>query len=198
MDRPQPFPPVLPRATAAVRHARHQRVPACRREHLLFNVFTLWAFSFKREQALGTPRFAALYAFGLLASDADTWLNHRREPGYALGTASGANAQKFCPQRERVVATRPAASGKRRGSGRWRPSTERRLTTQSGLARTTTYAPSRLRTSSRVRSNVARTSSAVNSSHCACVALVRVAAAARALAAWTSVSASTLRSSETS
>ena len=58
--------------------------------HLLFNGFTFWAFAFKLEQALGTPRFAALYAFGLLASDVGTWLNHRREPGYATLGASGA------------------------------------------------------------------------------------------------------------
>ena len=58
--------------------------------HLLFNGFTFWAFAFKLEQALGTPRFAALYAFGLFASDAGTWLNHRREPGYATLGASGA------------------------------------------------------------------------------------------------------------
>ena len=58
--------------------------------HLLFNGFTFWAFAFKLEQALGTPRFAALYAFGLLASDAGTWLYHRREPAYATLGASGA------------------------------------------------------------------------------------------------------------
>lgn len=58
--------------------------------HLLFNGFTLWAFSFKLEQTLGTPRFAALYAVGLLASHAGTWLNHRREPAYATLGASGA------------------------------------------------------------------------------------------------------------
>ena len=58
--------------------------------HLLFNGFTFWAFAFKLEQALGTPRFAALYAFGLLASSAGTWLYHRREPAYATLGASGA------------------------------------------------------------------------------------------------------------
>jgi len=58
--------------------------------HLLFNGFTLWAFAFKLEQAIGTPHFAALYAFGLLASDAGTWLNHRTEPNYATLGASGA------------------------------------------------------------------------------------------------------------
>ena len=58
--------------------------------HLLFNSFTFWAFAFKLEQTTGTPHFAALYAFGLLASAAGTWLNHRREPGYATLGASGA------------------------------------------------------------------------------------------------------------
>lgn len=58
--------------------------------HLLFNGFTLWAFAFKLEQTMGTPHFAALYAFGLLASDAGTWLNHRAEPNYATLGASGA------------------------------------------------------------------------------------------------------------
>ena len=58
--------------------------------HLLFNGFTLWAFAFKLEQTMGTPHFAALYAAGLLASDAGTWLNHRTEPSYATLGASGA------------------------------------------------------------------------------------------------------------
>ena len=58
--------------------------------HLLFNGFTLWAFAFKLERSIGTPRFAALYAVGLIVSDAGTWLNHRREPGYATLGASGA------------------------------------------------------------------------------------------------------------
>jgi len=58
--------------------------------HLLFNGFTLWAFAFKLEQAIGTPHFAALYAFGLLASDAGTWLNHRTERGVVRLGASGA------------------------------------------------------------------------------------------------------------
>jgi len=58
--------------------------------HLLFNGFTLWAFAIKLEQAIGTPHFAVLYTFGLLASDAGTWLNHRAEPNYATLGASGA------------------------------------------------------------------------------------------------------------
>ena len=54
--------------------------------HLLLNCFTLWAFGFGLERALGTPSFVVLYAFGLLSSSIATWLVHRRrtrlrEPG---------------------------------------------------------------------------------------------------------------------
>lgn len=58
--------------------------------HLLFNGFSFWAFGFDLERALGTPAFVVLYAFGLLASSAATWVLHRREPGYASLGASGA------------------------------------------------------------------------------------------------------------
>lgn len=58
--------------------------------HLLFNGFTFWAFAFGLERAIGTPRFVALYAFGLVVSDFGTWLSHRREPDYATLGASGA------------------------------------------------------------------------------------------------------------
>ena len=58
--------------------------------HLLFNAFTFWAFAFALERQIGTPRFVALYAFGLLVSSAGTWLMHRREPGYQTLGASGA------------------------------------------------------------------------------------------------------------
>ncbi|MBS0445503.1 MAG: rhomboid family intramembrane serine protease [Proteobacteria bacterium] len=58
--------------------------------HLLFNGFTFWAFAFGLEHAIGTPRFVALYAFGLLVSDAGTWLSHRNDPNYATLGASGA------------------------------------------------------------------------------------------------------------
>ena len=58
--------------------------------HLLFNGFSFWAFGFDLERALGTPAFVVLYAFGLLASSAATWVIHRREPGYASLGASGA------------------------------------------------------------------------------------------------------------
>ncbi len=58
--------------------------------HLLVNAFTFWAFAFGLERTLGTPRFLALYVFGLLVSDAGTWLAHRREPEYRSLGASGA------------------------------------------------------------------------------------------------------------
>jgi membrane associated rhomboid family serine protease len=58
--------------------------------HLLFNAFTFWAFAFALEQRIGTTQFVGLYAFGLLASDAGTWLKHRHDPGYATLGASGA------------------------------------------------------------------------------------------------------------
>ena len=58
--------------------------------HLVFNSFTFWAFGFGLERNIGTPRFAALYAIGLLASSLATWLIHRREPDYASLGASGA------------------------------------------------------------------------------------------------------------
>ncbi len=58
--------------------------------HLLFNGFTFWAFGFGLERAMGTPMFVALYATGLLASDAGTWFKHRHDPGYRTLGASGA------------------------------------------------------------------------------------------------------------
>lgn len=58
--------------------------------HLVFNGFTFWAFGFALERQIGTPRFATLYAFGLLASSIATWVIHRRNPDYASLGASGA------------------------------------------------------------------------------------------------------------
>lgn len=58
--------------------------------HLLFNVFSFWAFGFDLERALGTPAFVLLYAFGLLASSLATWAIHRAQPGYSSLGASGA------------------------------------------------------------------------------------------------------------
>lgn len=58
--------------------------------HLFFNGFTFWAFGFGLERAIGTPKFLALYAVGLLVSDAVTWLRHNKEPGYRTLGASGA------------------------------------------------------------------------------------------------------------
>ncbi len=55
-----------------------------------FNGFTFWAFAFTLERRIGTPTFLALYAFGLIASDLGTWLNHRHDPGYRTLGASGA------------------------------------------------------------------------------------------------------------
>jgi membrane associated rhomboid family serine protease len=58
--------------------------------HLLFNCFTFWAFGFGLERHIGTWRFLALYAIGLLASSIATWAIHRKDPGYASLGASGA------------------------------------------------------------------------------------------------------------
>jgi membrane associated rhomboid family serine protease len=58
--------------------------------HLFFNGFTLWSFGGAVERAVGSARFLALYAFGLVVSDAGTWLSHRRDPNYASLGASGA------------------------------------------------------------------------------------------------------------
>lgn len=58
--------------------------------HLLFNAFTFWAFGFGLERTIGTPAFLALYFFGLLVSDAGTWLKHRDDPDYRSLGASGA------------------------------------------------------------------------------------------------------------
>lgn len=58
--------------------------------HLLFNGVTFWAFAFGLEREIGSGRFLALYAAGLLASDAGTWLAHRHDPAYRTLGASGA------------------------------------------------------------------------------------------------------------
>jgi membrane associated rhomboid family serine protease len=58
--------------------------------HLLFNAFTFWAFGFALEARMGTPRFLALYAFGLIVSSLGTWLRHRNDPQYRSLGASGA------------------------------------------------------------------------------------------------------------
>lgn len=58
--------------------------------HLLFNGFTFWAFAFGLERTIGSAQFVALYAIGLAASDAGTWLQHRTEPEYRTLGASGA------------------------------------------------------------------------------------------------------------
>ena len=58
--------------------------------HLLFNAITFWAFALGLESRMGTARFLALYAFGLVGSDLGTWYKHRRDPEYRTLGASGA------------------------------------------------------------------------------------------------------------
>ena len=58
--------------------------------HLFFNAFTFWAFAFSLERQIGSARFFALYAVGLLTSDAGTWFKHRQNPAYQTLGASGA------------------------------------------------------------------------------------------------------------
>ena len=58
--------------------------------HLAFNMITLWAFGVGLEQRVGSLRLGLLYAVGLAASAAGTWLRHRAEPGYRSLGASGA------------------------------------------------------------------------------------------------------------
>jgi membrane associated rhomboid family serine protease len=58
--------------------------------HLLFNAFTFWAFAFALERRIGSARWMALYALGIVVSSVGTWLMHRREPGYQTLGASGA------------------------------------------------------------------------------------------------------------
>ncbi len=58
--------------------------------HLLFNAFTFFFFAFQVERQVGSARFAALYLFGLVASDIGTYFNHRNDQNYASLGASGA------------------------------------------------------------------------------------------------------------
>lgn len=58
--------------------------------HLLFNAFTFWAFAFGLEREIGSGRFLLLYLFGLIVSDAGTWLVHRHDENYRTLGASGA------------------------------------------------------------------------------------------------------------
>lgn len=58
--------------------------------HLLFNAFTFWAFAFPLERKIGTAKFLALYAFGLVVSSIGTFIKHRNDDGYRTLGASGA------------------------------------------------------------------------------------------------------------
>jgi membrane associated rhomboid family serine protease len=58
--------------------------------HLLFNCVTLWSFGFPLEGRIGSDRFVALYASGLLVSGLGTLYKQRNNPDYACLGASGA------------------------------------------------------------------------------------------------------------
>ncbi len=58
--------------------------------HLLFNCVTLWSFGFPLERRIGSDRFLALYASGLLVSGLGTLYKQRNNPDYACLGASGA------------------------------------------------------------------------------------------------------------
>ena len=58
--------------------------------HLLFNSLTLWFFGPNLERIIGGPRFALLYAVGLLLSQWRSFMKHRDDPDYATLGASGA------------------------------------------------------------------------------------------------------------
>lgn len=58
--------------------------------HLLFNCLSYWFFAFPLQRMIGSGRFLALYAFGLLASNTGTYFKHRHDPEYACLGASGA------------------------------------------------------------------------------------------------------------
>lgn len=58
--------------------------------HLIFNMMTFYFFAFPLESYIGTARFVALYATGLLVSHAGTWFKQRNNAEYACLGASGA------------------------------------------------------------------------------------------------------------
>lgn len=58
--------------------------------HLLFNMVTFFFFAFPLEAAIGTWRFALLYAIGLVLSHSCSYFKHRNNQSYASLGASGA------------------------------------------------------------------------------------------------------------
>ncbi len=58
--------------------------------HLVFNLLTYYFFAFQLQSQIGGARFAALYLFGLVASDVGTYFKHKQDPDYASLGASGA------------------------------------------------------------------------------------------------------------
>jgi len=89
-DRAQPVPAILAVVAARIRNTDHQRLPACRPGAPVLQCLHLLAFAFALERNIGTARFLALYAFGLLASALGTYFKHRSNPGYRCLGASGA------------------------------------------------------------------------------------------------------------
>ncbi len=58
--------------------------------HLAFNMITFFFFGLPLERRIGTVPFVILYAIGLLASHAGTFVKHRDNAAYASLGASGA------------------------------------------------------------------------------------------------------------
>ncbi len=58
--------------------------------HLLFNMFTFFFFSFSLERIIGHWQFALLYITGLVFSDISTLIKHKNNPEYYSLGASGA------------------------------------------------------------------------------------------------------------
>ena len=63
--------------------------------HLLFNMVTFFFFAFPLETAIGTWRFALLYAIGLVLSHSCSYFKHKHDQAYASLGASGAISALF-------------------------------------------------------------------------------------------------------
>jgi len=58
--------------------------------HLIFNMFTFYAFAFTLEATIGSWRFALIYILGLILSDIPSVLKHKNDFHYHSLGASGA------------------------------------------------------------------------------------------------------------
>jgi len=58
--------------------------------HLIFNMFTFYAFAFTLEQTIGSWRFGLIYFFGLILSDIPSVFKHKNDFHYHSLGASGA------------------------------------------------------------------------------------------------------------